>query len=222
MRVLFWKSVKTCPKWYAEPNFFYFVPNYGSNGASLQKMSKIGLKLTKWWPKQSLVIENVKPHRARIFFWKLVKTCPKWYAEPNFFVPNYGSSGASPQKRSQIGLKLTKWWPKQNLMIENVKPHRARIFFWKLVKTCPKWYAEPNFFVPNYGSSGASPQKRSQIGLKLTKWWPKQNSVIEKVKPHRARILFWKSVKTCPRWFAVSHFFILSPTMAQGELPDKK
>ena len=57
----------------------------------------------------------------------------------------------------------------------------------------------------------------SQFGLKLTIWWPKQSSVIEKVKPHRARILFWKLVKTCQKWFAVPDFFILSPTMAQVE-----
>ena len=61
------------------------------------------------------------------------------------------------------------------------------------------------------------PTKMSQFGLKLTIWWPKQSSVIEKVKPHRARILFWKLVKTCPKWFAVPDFFVLSPTMAQLE-----
>ena len=72
-------------------------------------------------------------------------------------------------------------------------------------------------FIPNYGSSGACPQKMSQIGLKLMIWWPKQSSVIEKVKAHRARILFWKSVKTCPRRFAVPDFFALSPIMAQVE-----
>ena len=43
-----------------------------------------------------------------------------------------------------------------------------------------------------------------------------------KVKPHRARILFWKSVKTCPKWFAVPDFFILSQTMAQVEHAHKK
>ena len=46
--------------------------------------------------------------------------------------------------------------------------------------------------------------------------------VIEKVKPHRARILFWKLVKTCPKWFAVPDFFILSQTMAQVEHAHKK
>ena len=46
------------------------------------------------------------------------------------------------------------------------------------------------FLIPNYGSSGACTQKMSQIGLKLMIWWPKQSSVIEKIKPHRARILF--------------------------------
>ena len=44
--------------------------------------------------------------------------------------------------------------------------------------------------IPNYGLSGACTQKMSQIGLKLIIWWPKQSSVMEKVKPHRARILF--------------------------------
>ena len=41
--------------------------------------------------------------------------------------------------------------------------------------------------------------------------------MIEKVKPHRARILFWKSVKTCQKWFAVPDFFVLYQTMAQVE-----
>ena len=48
-------------------------------------------------------------------------------------------------------------------------------------------------------------------------WLPKQSSVIEKVKPQRVRILFRKSVKTCPKWFALPIFFVLSPTMAQVE-----
>ena len=77
-------------------------------------------------------------------------------------------------------------------------------------------------FIPNYGSSGACTQKISQIGLKLMIWWPKQCSVIEKVKPHRARILFRKWVKTCPKWFALTNFFVLSPTMAQVEHAHKK
>ena len=62
----------------------------------------------------------------------------------------------------------------------------------------------------------------SHFGLKLTIWWPKQSSVIEKVKPHRARILFWKLVKTCPKWIAVPDFFVLAPTMAQVEHAHKK
>ena len=146
---------------------------------------------------------------------------------PNFFdiIPNYGSSGACPQKMSQIRQKLTVCWPKQSSMFEKIKPHWARILFWKSVKTCPKWFAVPNFFIiiPNYSSSGAAcPQKMSQIRQKLTICWPKQSSMFEKVKPHRARILFWKSVKTCPKWFAMPNFFILSPTLAQVELAHKK
>ena len=77
-------------------------------------------------------------------------------------------------------------------------------------------------FIPNYGSSGACTQKMSQIGLKLMIWWPKQSSVIEKIKPHRARILFRKSVKTCPKWFALPNSFILSPIIAQVEHAHKK
>ena len=77
-------------------------------------------------------------------------------------------------------------------------------------------------FIPNYGSSGAFTQKISQIGLKLMIWWPKQCSVIEKVKPHRARILFRKLVKTCPKWSALPNFFVLYPIMAQVEHAHKK
>ena len=167
------------------------------------------------------MIEKVKPHRRRILFWKSVKTCLKWFALPNSFIPHYGASGACPQKMSQIGQKLTIWWQKQYSVIEKVKPHRARILFWKSIKTCLKWFALPNSFIPHYGASGACPQKMSQIGLKLTVWWQKQYSVIEKVKPHRARILFWKSVKTCLKWFALLNFF-LAHTMAQVELAHKK
>ena len=141
-----------------------------------QKMSQIGLKLTIWWPKQSSVIEKVKPHRARILFWKSVKTCPKRIAPANcfYFIPNYGSSGACPQKMSPIGLKLMRWWPKQSSVIEKVKPRRARIFFWKSVKTCPKRPAPPNcsYFIPNYGSSGACPKNepnRTKIDDLVTK-----------------------------------------------------
>ena len=128
-----------------------------------------------------------------------------------------------PKKMSQIGRKLTIWWPKQGSVFEKVKPHRALIIFWKSVKTCPKRFALPNFFlIPNYGSSGAFPQKITPIGQKLTIWWPKQGSVFEKVTPHRARIIFWKSVKTCPKLLAPPNFFILSPTLAQVELAYKK
>ena len=77
-------------------------------------------------------------------------------------------------------------------------------------------------FFPNYGSSRACTQKMSQIGLKLMIWWPKQGSVIEKVKPNRARILFRKWVKTCPKWFALPNFFVLSLTIAQVEHAHKK
>ena len=108
------------------------------------------------------------------------------------FSPNYGSSGACPQKMSHFGLKLTIWWPKQSSVIEKVKPHRARILFLEIGENLSKMVRCARFFCfsPNYGSSGACPQKMSHFGLKLTIWWPKQSSVIEKVKPHRARILF--------------------------------
>ena len=46
----------------------------------------------------------------------------------------------------------------------------------------------------------------STNGIKLMIWCPKQCSVIEKVKPHRARILFQKKLRTCPKWFAQSIF----------------
>ena len=77
-------------------------------------------------------------------------------------------------------------------------------------------------FIPNYGSSGACTQKMSQIGLKLMIWWPKQCSVIEKVKPHRAWILFRKLVKKCPKWLALPNFLALYPIMAQVEHAHKK
>ena len=153
--------------------FFYFIPNYGSSGACPQKVTPIGRKLTVWVPKQSSVFGKFKPHRARIFFWKSVKTCPKWFALPNFlFHPQMWLKWSLPKKMSQIRQKLTIWWPKQSSAFEKVKPHRTRIIFWKSVKTCPKIVAPPNcfYFIPNYGSSGACPKKMCQIGLKLMIW----------------------------------------------------
>ena len=66
------------------------------------------------------------------------------------------------------------------------------------------------------------PTKNEPIRTKIDDLVAKTNSVIEKVKPHRARILFWKLVKTCRKGFAVPDFFILSPTMAQVEHAHKK
>ena len=66
------------------------------------------------------------------------------------------------------------------------------------------------------------PTKNEPNRTKIDDLVKKQSSVIEKVKPHRARILFWKSVKTCPKWFAVPDFFILFQTMAQVEHAHKK
>ena len=67
-----------------------------------------------------------------------------------------------------------------------------RGYFLKIGKNVSKMFCFTQFicFVPNYGSSGACPQQMSQIGQKLMIWWPKQCSVIEKVKPDGARILF--------------------------------
>ena len=125
---------------------------------------------------------------------------------------------------SQIGLKLTIWWLLQCSVIEKVKPHRARIPFRKMVKTCPKWFALPHFFyfILNYGSSGDCPQKMSQIGLKFTIWWPKQSSVIEKVKPLRARILFLKIGKNVSKMVRSAPFFLLYTQLwVQWRLPTK-
>ena len=126
---------------------------------------------------------------------------------------------------SQKGQELTIWWPKQSSLFEKVKPHRARILFWKLVKKSAKMvrWAHFLYLVPNYGSSGACQQKMSQIGRKLPIWWPKQRSVFEKVKPHRARIFFfWKSVKTVPIWFALPNFFNFIPNYgSSGACPQK-
>ena len=121
---------------------------------------------------------------------------------------------------SQIRQKLTIWWPKQCSVFEKVKPHRARILFWKLVKTCPIRFALPNFFILS--------STMAQVELAHKKWaksdenwrfgYQNKSSVFEKIKPHRARILFWKLVKMCPKWFALHNFF----TIAQVELDHKK
>ena len=146
--IFFLKIGKNVSKMVRSAQFFYFNPNCGSSETCPQKISQIRQKLTIWWPKQSSVFEKVKPHRARILFWKLEKTCPKWFALPNFFIlsPTMAQVELA-HKKSQIGQKLTIWWPKQSLVFEKVKPHRARILFRKSIKTCPKWFVLPNFFL---------------------------------------------------------------------------
>ena len=57
--------------------------------------------------------------------------------------------------------------------------------------------------------------KNEPIQTEIDDLVAKKSSVIEKVKPHRARILFRKLVETCPKWFAVPDFFVLSPIMAK-------
>ena len=157
-------------------------------------MAQVELAHKKWarsdenwrfgYQNKSSVFEKVKPHRARIFFWKSVKTCPKLLALPNFF--NFSPTMAHVEPAHKKWAKSDKNWrfdyQNKSSVFEKVKPHRARILFWKLVKTCPKWLACPIFFycIPNYGSSGACPQKMSQIGRKLTIWLPKQKFGVRK------------------------------------------
>ena len=79
-----------------------------------------------------------------------------------------------PTKNEPIRTKIDDLVTKKSSVIEKVKPHRARILFWKSVKTCPKWFAAPDFFVLYQTVAqvehGACPQKMSQFGLKLTIW----------------------------------------------------
>ena len=141
-----------------------------------------------------------------------------------YFIPNYGSSGACPQKVTPIGRKLTIWWPKQGSVFEKVKPHRAPIIFWKSVKACPKWLAPPNFFILS--------RILAQVELAHKKWTKSnqnwrffdQNKVrcSKKLSLIEHGFFFWKSVKTCPKWFALPKIFLLSLTMAQVELAHKK
>ena len=56
----------------------------------------------------------------------------------------------------------------------------------------------------------------STIGLKLTICCQKQCSVIEK-----NRILFWKKVKTCPKWFAQSNFLFHPQFWLKWSVPPK-
>ena len=93
--------------------------------------------------------------------------------------------------------------------------------FLKIGKHVSKMARSAHFFcfIPNYGSSGACPQK-SQTGLKMTIWWLKQCSVIEKVKPHRARIPFRKMVKNVSKMVRSAPFFLLyNQLWVQWRLP---
>ena len=208
-------------------HFFCFIPNYGSSGACPQKMSQIGLKLMIWWPKQSSVIEKVKPHRARILFRKSVKTCPKWFALTNFFVlsPTMAQVKHAHKKWSQIRLKLMIWWPKQGSVIEKVKPHRAWIFFRKLVKKCPKWLTVPNFFLfyPQLCFKWSMPTKNEPNRTKIDDLVAKTKFGDRKSSASSSADTFRKSVKTCPKWFALPDFFCFNPRYygSRGACPQK-
>ena len=82
--------------------------------------------------------------------------------------------------------------PPKASVIEKVKPHRARILFWNWVKTCPKRFALPSFvyLIPIYGSSGTCLQKNEQNRSKIDDFVTQKYSVVEKIKPRRARITF--------------------------------
>ena len=59
-------------------------------------------------PQKTSVIEKVKAHWARILFWKLLKTYPKWFAESASlsFIPNYGKCVTFPQQMRPLGPKI--------------------------------------------------------------------------------------------------------------------
>ena len=110
---------------------FFFYPQLWLMWSLLAANEPNWTKIDELVTKTISVIEKVKLRRARTLFWKSVKTCPKRLAPANYFyfIPNYGSSGACPQKLSQIAPKSTIWWPKQSSVIEKVKKRRARILF---------------------------------------------------------------------------------------------
>ena len=88
-------------------NCFYFILNYGSSGACSQKMSQIGLKLAIWWPKQSSVIEKIKPHRARILL-------------------KIGKHVSKKTRSAQLFLFYPQLWLKWSLLTKN-EPNRTKI-----------------------------------------------------------------------------------------------
>ena len=53
--------------------------------------------------------------------------------------------------------------------------------------------------------------KNWRFGVQNNVRWSKKLSLIER------GYFFWKEVKTCPKWFAQSNFFISSPIRAKVE-----
>ena len=64
-------------------------------------------------------------------------------------------------------------------------------------------------------------QKMSPLGTKII-CWPKQSSVIEKLKLHRAQSPFHKLVKTYPKWFAAPFFLLYPQLCPKWSLPTEK
>ena len=94
-------------------------------------------------------------------------------------------------------------------------------------KNLSKTVRSVNFFISSpimakVERAPPQPPKKSTIGLKLTIWCPKQCSVIEKVKPHRARILFLERGKNLSKMVRSVQFFISSPIMAKVERAPQK
>ena len=80
-------------------------------------------------------------------------------------------------------------------------------------KNLSKTVRSVHFFIssPIMAKVERAPPKMSTIGLKLTIWCPKQCSVIEKVKPHRARILFLERGKNLSKMVRSVQFFYFIP-----------
>ena len=174
--------------------FFYFTPTMAKVEPAHQ-INTNSTKLTIWWPKQFSLIEKLSLiERGYIFLEKKIKLVQSGSFSSFFlFYPQLWLRWSLPTINEHNSTEINNLVTKTMFIDRKSQASLSADTFFEIDKIVQSGSFSPFFyFIPNYGWSGACPPTMNTIWLKLTIWWPKQFSVIEEVKPHRERILFWK------------------------------
>ena len=172
---------------------------------------------------QCSVIEKVKPDRARILFFEKNKTCPKWMVQTILLILSPTRAQMEPAHKKWAPLDWN-WqfvdqnnarWSKKWSLIER------GYFFLEIDKTCPKSFVKSIFLSPTRAQMEPAHKNWAQLDWNWRFVKKKQCSVIEKVKPDRARILFFEKIKTCPKWMVQTIFLFYPQLGLKWSLPTK-